>query len=271
MRYFFAFLRKHNIFFLFIILEVFAFLLMIQSKNYPGSVILNSTSQFTGSLNNTYTNIIDYFQLKKINDVLEKENEYLINLKFTQAVVDSSLYQPADTNYRYISAKIISNTVHKPNNYLMLNRGAKDGVKIDMAVVSSQGIVGSVVGVSENYCSVMSVLHTDSKISAKIKKNNQLANIMWNKIDYLRGTLEDIPTHLEILYGDTIITSGHSLIYPEGILIGTVENYYSQAGLNLNKAVIKFSNDYNKLKYVYIIENLRKEEQLLLKAEVENE
>ncbi len=270
MRYLLAFLRKNNIFFLFIFLEIIAFMLMLNGKNYQSSVIINSTSQISGSLNNTYTNIIDYFELKKTNDLLVQENTYLKNLIFTPIITDS-LYTPPDTIYNYIGAKIISNSIHKPNNYLMLNKGMKDGIKIDMAVISSEGIVGSIVAVSENYCSVMSVLHKNSKISAKIKKNNQLANILWDKMDYLRGSLEDIPSHIELLYGDTIITSGHSLIFPEGILIGTVESYNSREGANLNDAVIKFSTDFNGLRNVYIIENIRKEEQLLLRKEAEND
>jgi rod shape-determining protein MreC len=242
---------------------------MINGKNYPGSVILNSTSNLTGSLNKNYTNITDYFELKKTNQLLVEENEYLKNLRHLNIIADSLSFYP-DTTYQYIGAKVISNSTHKPNNYLMLDKGEKLGIKIDMAVVSSHGIVGSVIAVSENYCSVMSILHKDSKISARIKKNDQLANILWDKMDYLRGTLTDIPSHLQLMYGDTIITSGHSLIFPEGILIGTVESYNSRIGSNLNSATIKFSTDYNKLRHVYLINNIRKEEQLKLK-EVENE
>ncbi len=269
MRYLFAFLRKNNIFFLFIFLEIIAFVLMANSKNYPGSVILNSTSYFTGALNKNYTNITAYFDLRKTNQLLVEENEYLKNLRHFNVIADSLTLRP-DTNYKYIGAKVISNSTHKPNNYLMLDKGEMHGIKIDMAVVSSQGIVGSVIAVSENYCSVMSILHKDSKVSARIKKNNQLANILWDKMDYLRGTLTDIPSHLQLIYGDTIVTSGHSLIFPEGILIGTVESYDSRIGSNLNSATIKFSTDYNKLRQVYVINNIRKEEQLKLK-EVENE
>ena len=270
MRYLFAFLRKNNIFFLFIILEIIAFMLMTNGKNYRSSVIINSTSQLSGFLNKNYTDVIDYFELRKTNEMLVQENAYLKNLIFTPNIADSS-YIPPDTIYKYIGAKIIANSVHKPNNYIMLNKGRKHGIENDMAVISNHGIVGSVIAVSENYCSVMSVLHKSSKISAKIKKNNQLANILWDKMDYLTGTLEDIPSHIDLLYGDTIITSGHSLIYPEGILIGTVEVYNSREGANLNDAVIKFSTDFNGLRNVYIIENIRKEEQLLLKEEVEND
>ena len=269
MRYFFAFLRKNNIFFLFIFLEIIAFILMANSKNYPGSVILNSTSELTGSLNKNYTNIVEYFELKKINRLLIEENEFLKSQNPTLVVNDSSAQHP-DTIYKYIGANVISNSTHKPDNYLMLDKGSKDGISIDMAVVSGSGIVGSVIAVSENYSSVMSILHKDSKISARIKKNNQLANILWEDLDYQRGTLTDIPSHLQLLYGDTIVTSGHSLIYPEGILIGTVESYISRIGSNLNSAIIKFSTDYNSLHHVYIINNIRKEEQLKLK-EVENE
>jgi len=270
MRYLFAFLRKNNIFFLFLFLEIIAIVLMTKNRSFTGSVILNSTSQFSGSLNKSYSGIIDYFDLKKQNEFLVQENAYLKN-SIIQINNTQNTIIPPDTIYNYIVAKVISNSIHKADNYLMLDKGKRHGIKIDMPIISDQGIVGSVVAVSENFCSVMSVLHKDSKISAKIKKNNQLANILWDNMDYQRGTLADIPSHIDLRVGDTIITSGHSLIYPEGIIIGIAENYNTRTGSSLNSAVIKFSTDFNSLKYVYAVQNSRLEEMLLLKKEVEND
>jgi len=138
-------------------------------------------------------------------------------------------------------------------------------------VISAEGLVGTVIGLSKNYCSVMSVLHKDSKISARIKKNDQLANVTWNEIDYQHGILEDIPTHLRLYTNDTIITSGNSLIFPEGILIGTVTQYHTEDGKSLNSASLRFASDFNALYHVYIIKNLKRNELLNLQKEVGDE
>ncbi|MCP4551180.1 MAG: rod shape-determining protein MreC [Bacteroidetes bacterium] len=241
---------------------------MVKSQNYHGSIIIKSTSQFSGSLNLAYTNMVDYFGLKKMNESLMHENANLKNSPIYIVISDSVNTEEPNN---YIGARVVLNSTHKPSNYLMLNKGIKDDIKIDMGVVSENGIVGTVIEVSENYCLVMSVLNKNSKISAKIKKNNQLVNIVWNKIDYMRGELTDIPTHLQLLYGDSIITSGYSLVYPEGILIGTIESYNNVPGKSLNTAIIKFASNFNSLIFVYIINNLQKEEQLKLIEGVENE
>lgn len=271
MRYLIVFFTKHSFFFFFVLLECIAFFLLINSRNYQGIVIINSTNQLTGSLNSFYSNIADYFSLKKSNKLLAEENTFLLNTLSSSIRTNDSGYQKIDSVYKYIGAKVISNSTHKRNNYLMLNRGLNDGVEVGMGVVSVHGIVGIVIGVSNHFCSVMSMLHNNSRISALIKKNNQLVNVVWNETNYLYGTVEDIPIHLELSLGDTIITSGNSYIFPENILIGTVLEYYTETGENLNHALISFSTDFNALNYVYIIKNYYHEEILNLQKETENE
>jgi len=146
----------------------------------------------------------------------------------------------------------------------MLNKGIAHGVQKDMGVIASNGIVGTVIDVSEHFSRVMSILHENNKINARIKKNNHLGNVEWDGIYYTQGLLTDIPTHVKLYKGDTIITSGNSFIYPEGILIGTVEDYLVNKGEKFNRARINFSVDYNNLNFVYIIVNAMKEEQLNL-------
>ena len=271
MRYLIAFLWKHSFFFLFVFLECIAFMLMINSQNYQGSVIVNSTNQLTGSINVIYTNISDYFSLKKSNNQLLAENTFLLNSQPRSFSISDTGFYYQDSLYKYIGAKVISSSANKQKNYIMLNRGTKHGIELDMGVISAKGIVGTVIGVSKNYCSVMSVLHKDSRISARIKKNNQMANVVWNKIDSKHGTLEDIPTHLQLFSGDTIITSGNSLIFPEGLFIGTITEYYAEDGVSLNSASFRFSSDFNALFYVHIIKNLKREELINMQKEVENE
>ena len=180
---------------------------------------------------------------------------------------DSNLKLPVSGKLKYISAKVISNSVQKRNNYFMVDKGRAEGVKKEMGVITSDGIVGIITDVSDHFSSGISILHKDSRISGRIKKNQHLVNVSWNGVNYRIGKLEDIPTHVELQPGDTIITSGNSHIFPEGILIGTVDKVYDTQQL-FKSADIRFSVDYNRLYFVYIIESMEREEILKISPDM---
>lgn len=260
MRYLFAFLIKHSFFFLFLFLEVVAFILIINYNRYQSSSFLNLTSEFTGSLHETAGNISDYFVLKKQNEELARENAQLKNQLNGSFIYSDTIFRYKDSLFRYTEAKVVNNSTRRSNNYLMLNKGSKHGIKTDMGVIDKGVAIGMVTGVSKNFCIVMPLIHKDAKISVIIKKNNQLANITWDEADYRYGLLEDIPMHISLEKGDTIISSGYSFIFPKGLLIGTVEEFSKAPGGSLNSARIQYFADFNKIDYLYIIENLKREE-----------
>ena len=271
MRQLFRFLFKYYFFFLFVLLEVFAFIMIANNNYYQGGRMLNTANQLTGSVYQTYNNIFDYFNLTETNKQLAAENALLhAQIEKSYVKITNKVFNVKDTTYKlqyqYVDAKVISSSTGKRNNYLMLNKGFEQGIRNDMAVISPNGIVGIVNGVSNNFCSVMSVLHGEMKITAKIKKNNYLGTVIWEGGSYKKGTLIDIPSHILILKGDTIITSGHSLDFPEGIPIGTITDYRINSGDNTYRITFNFLPDYKKLDYVYVIRNLFKEEQLKLKG-----
>ncbi|MCD4696011.1 MAG: rod shape-determining protein MreC [Bacteroidales bacterium] len=260
MRRLFAYILKHNFTILFLLLEVFAFMFLIQN-DYQGSILINTSGKLTGSVFNSYNNITHYLSLKKANEILSEENTRLRQqLEESFRMIDTNTFYTKDTAYRYIHSRVINNTIGKQKNYLILNKGLKHGIQKDMGVISSGGVVGTVVEVSQNFARVMSVLHIRNKINARIKKNRHLGNLEWNGKDYKFGLLTDIPSHVELLKGDSIITSGNSNIFPEGISIGIVEEYYNNAGNKFNTAVINFTVDFNNLYDVYVILNLDKSE-----------
>lgn len=270
MRQLFVFLIKYYFFFLFLLLEIIAFILLANNSYYQRARMLNTANQFTGSVYESFNNIFDYLDLKENNRILADENARLHAMieqsyvKYTtnEFVVKDTLYK---LQYNYIDAKIISNSIGKRNNYLMLNKGFDQGIRNSMAVVSPNGIVGIVNGVSAHYSSVMSLLHSEIKISAKLKKSNASGSVIWDGGSYKSGSLTDIPSHVKIRTGDTVITSGFSLDFPEGIMIGTISSYKLNPGDNFYKIKINYSTDFNKLDYVYVIKNLFKDEQLKLK------
>ncbi|MFZ4412041.1 MAG: rod shape-determining protein MreC [Bacteroidales bacterium] len=270
MRQLFAFLIKYYFFFLFALLEMIAFIMIANNSYYHGARMLNTANQLTGNVYQTYNDVFDYFYLKQNNRILAEENAKLrakienSYVKFTSSeiMVHDTLYKQ---QFEYIDAKVISNSTGKRNNYLMLNKGYNQGIRNNMAVVNSTGIVGIVNGVSGNFSSVMSLLHAETKISAKLKNNNATGSVTWEGGSYKKGILTDIPSHIRILTGDTVITSGFSLDFPEGIMIGTIAEYKLTPGDNFYKIKINYSTDFNKLDYVYVVKNMFKDEQLKLK------
>jgi rod shape-determining protein MreC len=266
MRNLIAFLQRFHFFILFLILETVAIIIIASNNSYQGSTIQGFANEFGGGITNRYNNLTDYVDLRETNRILAEENTRLRRqiessyIKYTHHTftINDTIYKQ---QYTFIDAKVISSSSGKRNNYMMLNKGSIHGVKKSMAVISSNGIVGIVSSVSKNYSKVMMVLHSESRISAKLKRTNYSGSLIWKGGNYRYGLLTDIPSHIDIKKGDTVITSGFSLDFPEGIMIGRIENFKQDPGTSTYEGKVKFSADYNKLDYVYIVRNLFKEEQ----------
>jgi len=273
MRNLLAFISRYQFLFLFLIFLIISFMLMYNNNYYQRSKIVSTTGDITGKMNQTYTNLTGFFELKKSNDELASENSLLRSLLQinTKVIPDSVTWLESGLSVHYISAKVISNTVQFRNNYFMLNKGYRSGIQKDMGVVTSKGVVGIIIDVSENYSSGISLLHKDSKISGRIRNNDQLVNISWDGKNYRLGNISQIPSHVNLLPGDTIITSGNSQIFPEGIMIGTVEYINDKMENMFKKGMVRFSIDYNRLNYVYLIENSSRHELMRLKTSMPNE
>lgn len=266
MRTLFVFLWKHYFLLLFLILEIISFIFIINHSYYQRATIISSANGITGYVYNTANSITGYFGLKRANEELSEENARLRSLESIVLLTpDTIQHDRADSIhqqlYHYFSAKVISNSTSKRNNYLLLNKGLSQGVGKDMGVITPKGVIGIVKDVSLNFSSVLSVLHKQARVSAKLKKNNQLGTLIWQGTNYRVGTLKDIPTHIQLNVGDTIITSGFSHIFPEGIPIGSINEYYIEKGDNFYTIKLDFFVDFNNLSYVMVVDNLMKKEQ----------
>lgn len=273
MRNLFVFLWKNQFFMLFILLEIVSIILLSRSYSYHGSIAHNTTSDITGNMFSTYNSITDYLYLKEENNLLSEENAMLKNKLSSSFLLTDTNYIYSDSLFRFIPVKIVSNGVSKRNNFIMVNKGSKHGIEKEMGVVSTLGIAGVVIGVSKNYSTIMSMLHQNMRISARIKNSKQLVNVIWDNDSYLFGSVIDIPSHIKLIPGDTIITSGNSLIFPAGIIIGTIESHHKNDSKNLSTAVLRYITNFNSISHVYIINNLMKAEQdsLLKQVTIENE
>ncbi len=247
------------------LLQLIALALTINNHSFHRSKFVSSTSTITGSIYNKASNWSDYFNLERQNTELVEENNKLRNLleqykAITDTVVTSKTTDSIYTQqYIYINGKITKNEFHKPYNFLTINRGQKNGVTSEMAVMNSKGIIGITDDVSNSYARVQSILNRNSKINARFKNSFHFGTLIWNgeKVNIVQ--LTDIPRQANYNIGDTIITGGKSTIFPEGILIGTVITKPENPSA-LNTIDIKLFNDMTNISPVYIIQNLNKEE-----------
>ena len=271
MRNLYLFFRKHYFIFLFLLLEVVSLIFFFRHNKFQNAVMYDWTSAISGRVNNTYNNITKYFYLRRTNFILGEENATL-HARMPQAIylADTQVYIRNDTilqsEYRFVNAKVISNTTNRRNNYMMINKGIMHGIEPHMGIIAGDKIVGQVVSVSRHFSWIMSVLQKGAKISAKFLKNNQLVSVEWPGGDYQVGVVKEIPKHLIVSTGDTIITSGNSEIFPEGILVGTIKHVNERQDENFNTAVISFLTDFNGLGYVEVVIDMFKEEKTSLKA-----
>ena len=269
MRNLILFLTRNYYIILFIFLESLSIFFVFQNNHFQRSHFLNSSNAIAGNIYETYSGITDYFGLREKNDKLAEENVRLRNqLRLSSSnemksplFVNDSLH---GKQYIYLSSKVVNNSSNRRKNYLTLNIGSKQGVKSEMGVFCSEGIVGIVRDVSENFSSVMSVLHESTRVPVIIKKFGENSILTWNGDDEWHAQMERIPSHLELAKGDTIVTSSNSSIFPEGIMVGYVESFEKVAGNTFDNLTIKLSTDFNRLSYVTVVNNLMKEEQTTL-------
>jgi len=259
------FLQKFNFLLLFLVLEVVSILMLSKSHTYQRAKIINASSNVAGYFYTFRANFGDYFTLQHANERLVQENAALRHkLEYYRQFEYPIDTMYAKTDFEYIPARVISNTVHLRNNYIVLNKGSRQGIAKDMGIMSADGVAGIITGVTENYSIAISLLHKYANISIQFKHTDQLANVTWRGLDYRIGTIVDIPTYVSMKHGDTLLTSGNSLIFPEGIIVGTIDEPTESASGDMNSATMLFATDFNKLKSVFVIKNNNKFELNLL-------
>lgn len=273
-------LKKYNYVVVFLLLVVVSIVLMSRTSYYQSSKLISWTNSIAGGWYQGVHSISGYFSLKSENDRLAAENARLrarlesSYISYTDKWSDSdSVYMVSDTVYRrrytYTEARVIKNSWSGQNNYVMINKGSSHGIRPDMAVISPDGIVGVVMSVSENFSTIMPVLHSDSRNSVKVKRTGISGSLVWDGVDYRYAQVIDVPTTHKFNEGDTIVTSGLANDFPEGIPVGYVMEAENLSGSGFYNVKIRLATDFNKLDHVYVINNCFRDEQEKLMAETE--
>ena len=260
------FIIRNQSFLLFLFLFGLSVFFTIQSHSYHKSKFINSANFLSGGIYNSSNSISQYFGLRKENEILLEENNRLKSiLHNSQAnteiapIIDSTSF---DSKYRFTTASVIKNSYSSTTNMLLIDKGVNDGLKEDLGVITSKGIVGIVEDLNGNYASVISILNTNSKINAQLKKTNHYGSLEWNSVSPEFVQLVDVPKIAEanLAVGDTIITGGRSTIFPKGVPIGQVTSFKLDTAEDFYTIEVKLFNDMTNIGHVYIIENTDAEE-----------
>jgi rod shape-determining protein MreC len=277
MKNIFVFIRRYFNFLFFVVLQILSIVLLVQYNETHQAAYAGIANEVTGSINGQYNKIQNYFHLKENNRLLLEENTRLKNLlkinfedpDSARLVVMDSLIRDTlghQRKYLWLPAKVINNTVAEQMNYVTLHRGANQGVKKDMAVVSTKGIVGTVIDVSENYSRVMSLLHRNSKVSSMLKNSKMIGSVEWDGKDPHYITLRNIPKSTPVAKGDSVVTSSYSANFPSDLLIGTVDEIAKDPISNFFIIRLKTATNFYSLEYVNLVENVQWDEQRRLEA-----
>jgi len=267
----FLFIRRHFNFLFFLVLQIIALSFLFRYNKFHEAAFLNVSTEITGRFNQRYNNIEYYFQLKKTNESLVKENLSLRQqLKENYEGPDSNRRLINDTiradsgrsilKYQIMEAKVVNNTTALRANYLTIHRGFAQGVRTNMNVTGPQGIVGSVINVSRNFAIVMSMLHPNFRVVVSLKKSGETGTIDWDGASPNFVTLRAIPRSAKVSVGDTVVTSQTSS-FPANLMVGTIDEIVPDNSSTFYTLKIRTATNFNNIEYVYVIENKQYDEQ----------
>ncbi len=280
MRGLLQFLFRNSSFLLFLLLEGVSFFMIVRFNDEQQRIWLSTASAIAGSANKIADDFTNYFSLGRQNSELLAENAALrkrlhqllliqrdslagdsISREDLAVILKDSIFADTSKNlYSFIPANIINNSIIAEDNILTLDKGRNDGIQKDMGVVSSEGIVGIVLNVSDHYATVMSILHRQSRVSASIRRTGYFGTLRWYGKDSRFMYLDAIPRHEDVKKGDIIQTSGYSNIFPKDIRIGVVDTAYVARGDDYHTIRVKLSADLGKLNHAYVVVNKDAEE-----------
>jgi rod shape-determining protein MreC len=279
MRNIFLFIGRYFTFFAFLGFQALALSFLFRYNKYHQAVGLGVANELTGWMNSKYANVDQYFHLKQESDRIHHVNDSLINLlktnflnpdTATQFVQDTIPYDTLGNRRRYVwrDAEVVSNSVNSERNYLQINRGSKQGIRDNMAVLNSDlSLVGIVVNTSDNFSQVMSLLHVKNNVNAIMKRSGNAGTISWDGKSPLYLTMTGIPKSDSIAKGDTVLTGTYSLSFPPLRMIGRVASIIKDNSSSFYILQIKTAANFQNLQHVFVVENLQSEEQEKLDKE----
>jgi rod shape-determining protein MreC len=260
---------------LFLILQIISIVMMVQLNQHHNIILGNITQDISGEYQSKRDGFYAYFDLSSENQQLLYQNKRLKEsylslrqeletrknispLKSAYRVIPDSLF-PVHS-FQFIPCQIVNNTVDRSYNFITINKGYRNGIKKGMGLISEDGVLGMVISVSEHYALAMSVLNKNFKLSAKINHENFFGSLVWKGGSPSYASLEYIPLHVNIRKGDTIITTGFSSIFPEGFMVGIIDDYEENSEDGFYEISVQLNTSIGGVYHAYAIANIHKNE-----------
>jgi len=282
MRNVFLFLRRYSVFIIFLVMQIIALSMLFTDNRFHNTVMGMVSNEIAGNINKRVDRAEEFLSLSEQNRKLREQNAKLLSLLPNGSLLpDSAMELVTDTfrldsikqyrQYQYLSAKVISNAVFLQQNYMVLHRGSAQGIAPNMAVVAVDGIVGTVVHVSENMALVMSLLNRQSKVIATLKKGSGLGEVSWDGKDPRYLVLTKIPKTVVVKKGDTVVTSPYSDKFPPGLPIGVVDEVEQDQETNTYILQVKTAVNFYNIQHAYAVKNRLQDEMDELKKKMSKE
>lgn len=248
----------------FLLLEIICFSLVVKNNNQQKAIYDSNMESLSGAVDNRMNWAFSFMKMADVADSLAAENAILRaelkNARFLNTILKDSTYNKDSLQqYVYTSAKVTKNQVKNANNYIRINRGSKHGIQPHRGVIGSGvegGIVGVTIATSSYHSKILSLLNRNSRTSVEIKRNREFGSLVWKGFDPRYFRMEDVPKYVDVQRGDTIQTSGYSDMFPRGIIVGTVDSVWLEAGSNIFGINVRLVNDLRKTSYVYVVNDL---------------
>lgn len=245
--------------------------LLVNNNPYQQHVYFTSANAISSTIFDGVNRITSYVGLSTENEELQRENANLqmtlnqLNERIKEYELiaksnDSTSYPIGLIPAKYIMANVIDNSITKSNNFITINKGSKDGVTNVMGVVDHKGVVGIVNAVGVGASHVISLLNMDMRLSCKIKGSDFFGSLVWDGVSIYESVLEELPKHTMFNVGDTIVTSGYSQMFPEGVMVGTIASAEMTKRMDFYSVRITLNNDFSSLGTVMVIKNENFEE-----------
>ena len=262
MRNLYLFIVKTTHFSLFLVLAGICISLIYKSSNYKQWWLSAFSKEIAAPVLTLQNKYLEHLHFKENNKKLLEQNRVLLNEIFNHKMGSSevkTIEQEDTLLFSYYTAKIIESTVNKQNNYIILDKGSKEGIGIDMGVVSSQGVVGIVKNISPNFSIVLSLLHSQFHIFAKLKNSDVTGMLTWDGENPKYAQIGNIANIETVKMGDTVVTQ-HSLIFPADYPIGIVDEISDKKTGGYFILKVKILHPFEKMGDVYLIKQNYSEE-----------
>lgn len=269
------FFVKHSAWFVLMLYLILSCALLVRNNPYQQSVYLTSANAVCATVYEGISSVTDYFHLKGINEDLQERNALLemelVDLRarvndLKMQLPDTLKSQPVLQHFDFVVAHVISNSIAQTNNYITINRGEADGIRPEMGVVDQTGVVGIVNVVGKHSARIISLLNPDIRLSCKLRDSEYFGSMVWEGGDSRYAILEELPKHLTYQVGDTVVTSGFSTVFPEGIIVGTVEGRARNLSDSFVSLKVRLTTNFSQLSTVRVITNDMAEELKMLEV-----